>query len=183
MRTNSQDHMRGVTVPPKPSTPLGAPARVGVAQRVIATHPDHAGAVRTLGFLTQADFPADRATVVGRGLTFVERGTGQLPTAGVCGRGALSGLVIGGLTGWLVGLVDLVTPSVATWWLTVNTAVLGAVLGAVTALVGYAATRGRRSFTTTPILRASQYDVQVDADLADHAVRLLAEAQRPSRDG
>ncbi|MEU8230432.1 general stress protein [Actinoplanes sp. NPDC048967] len=165
---------QNVSHPARPSTTSAEPAHVGVAQRVIAVHTDHDSAVRTLKALTDAGFAEDRTTIVGRDLTFVERGTGQLSTAEVTGRGATAGFAIGGLTGWLLGLFDLVTASVATWWLIANAALLGAVLGAVAALLGYAITRGQRSFLTGPTLTAAHFDLQVDADLADSAVRMLA---------
>ena len=165
------------SIPVQPHVTSVAPAHVGVAQRVIAVHSDHHSAVQTLKTLTDAGFPADRTTIVGRDLAFVERGTGLLSTAEVTGRGATAGLAIGGLTGWLLGLFNLATASVATWWLVVNAALLGAVLGAVAALLGYAVTRGRRSFQTEPILTAAHFDLQVDADLADGAVRMLADRE------
>lgn len=174
------DHDRSPGATEVPHAPQPAATKVGVAQRVIAVHQDHDGAERTVQTLTDGGLPAERTVVVGRGLTVVERGTGWLSTAEVTRRGALSGLFIGGLTGWLLGVFGLLTSSVSTWWLTVNAAVLGAVLGAVTALLGYVATRGQRSFSTAPTLRASHYDVLVDADLADQAVRLLA-AERPAQ--
>ena len=146
---------------------------VGVAQRVVAVHPDHEKAEQTVQTLAEAGFPAQRAAIVGRGLTIVDRVTGQPSTADVAGRGAVSGLVVGALVGSLLGLFDLITPTVPVAWLAVNAAILGAVLGAVTGLLGYAFTRGRRSFTTQSRITATHYDVQVDADLADRAVRLL----------
>jgi hypothetical protein len=150
---------------------------LGVAQRVVAVRGDYHDAQRTVQTITEGGLPAERVVVVGRGLTFVERGTGWLSTVDLARRGALSGFVIGGLTGWLLGVFDLLTSSVSTWWLTVNAAILGAVLGAVTALIGYVITRGRRSFSTTPTLHASHFDVLVDADLADQAARILAAEQ------
>lgn len=150
---------------------------LGVAQRVVAVHDDHDDALRTVHTITEGGLPAERVVVVGRGLTFVERGTGWLSTVDLTRRGAMSGLLIGGLTGWLLGVFDLLTSSLSTWWLTVNAAILGAMLGAVTALIGYVITRGRRSFSTTPTLHASHFDVLVDADLADQATRIVTAEQ------
>ncbi|HET6530082.1 MAG TPA: general stress protein [Actinoplanes sp.] len=148
-------------------------ARVGVAQRVIAVHRDHDAAWQTVQKLSDGGFPAHRATIVGRDLAVVERVTGQLSTADVTRRGALSGVVIGALTGWILGLVDLIAPTVPVAWLILNAAILGAVLGAATGLLAYAFTHGRRSVSTPSGITASHYDVQVDAELADRAVRVL----------
>ncbi|PRY20132.1 general stress protein [Pseudosporangium ferrugineum] len=166
--------------PRGPSSADAGEVRVGLAQRVIAVHDDHAGAEATVRLLDDAGFPVHRAAIVGRGLTTVESATGWLSSAEVTGRGAVSGLAVGALTGWILVVVDLVTPAVPSAWLVVNAAVLGAVLGAVIGLIGYAATRGRRSVTTEPKLIATHYDVQVDAELADRAVRLVESQARRS---
>lgn len=175
MKINKHDRARGTTVVPGSSEP--ATTRLGVAQRVVAVHEDHDGAQRTVRALTEGGLPAERMVVVGRGLTFAERGTGLLSTPEVTRRGALSGLIIGGLTGWLLGVFDLLTSSVSTWWLVVNAAILGALLGAVTALIGYVINRGQRSFSAAPTLTAAHFDVLVDADLADQAARMLVVEQ------
>lgn len=148
-------------------------ARVGVAQRVIAVHGDHDAAQHTIQRLADAGFPEHRATIVGRGLAAVDHLTGQLSTADVTRRGAVAGAVIGALTGWILGLVDLIAPTVPLAWLILNAAILGAILGATTGLLGYVFTRGRRSVTTSSGMTARHYDVQVDAELADRAVRAL----------
>jgi hypothetical protein len=170
-RSDPRDGAAGAA--PARSAEDRAGAHVGVAQRVVAVHADHEAAKQTVQELADRGFPAHRATIVGRGLTLVDRVKGQLSTADVAARGAVSGLVVGALVGSLLGLFDLVTPTVPVAWLAVNAAILGAVLGAVTALLGYAFTHGSRSFVMRSGITASHYDVQVDADLADRAVRLL----------
>lgn len=170
---HSGQHNEVARAAAEPSHTVAADARVGVAQRVVAVHPDHESAEQTVQALVDAGLPAHRATIVGRGLITVDRITGQLSTADVTARGAVSGLVVGALVGSLLGTFDLIIATVPVVWLAVNAAILGSVLGAVTALLGYAATQGRRSFATHSGITASHYDVQVDADLADQAVRLL----------
>ncbi|MEV4703171.1 general stress protein [Actinoplanes sp. NPDC049316] len=162
-----------------PSSAGAGDVRVGLAQRVIAVHGDHAAAEATVRLLDEAGFPVHRAAIVGRGLTTMESANGWMSSSEVAGRGALSGVAVGALTGWILAIVDLVDPTVSSAWLVVNAAILGAVLGAAIGLIGYAATRGRRSITTEPKLVATHYDVQVDAELADRAVRLL-ESERPA---
>ena len=73
-----------------PSTPdfPDEQAHVGLAQRIIASHTEHAAAEQTVASLRAAGLPADRATIVGSGLQLQERGRGQLSTADVTGRGA-----------------------------------------------------------------------------------------------
>ncbi|SNY25641.1 general stress protein [Paractinoplanes atraurantiacus] len=146
---------------------------VGVAQRMVAVHTDHRAAQESVAVLDDAGLPAERIAIVGSGLRVVERGQGRLSTADVAGRGAVSGLVVGMLVGWLLSLVGLTTPETSAIWLAVNAGVLGAILGAVVALVGYVATRGNRTFVQPAQIQAEKFGVLVDADLADRAVRAL----------
>lgn len=147
--------------------------RIGVAQRSITDRSDYRTALGVVERLAAAGFPDGRVTVIGTELRELDRHRGQLTTVDVTGRGALSGLLIGAAGGWLLRLFDLTTDSLSTWWLVLNSAVLGAILGAALALLGYVITQGRRSFTSDDPVRAGRFEVMVDADLADQAVRLL----------
>ncbi|GIF01203.1 general stress protein [Paractinoplanes rishiriensis] len=167
-------------MPEIPRQPTGGPresdhddVRIGVAQRSIAARPDYRAAAGIVERLVAAGFSERRVTVIGADLRDVARHRGQLTTVDVTGRGALSGLLIGAAVGWLLRLFDLTTDSLSTWWLVFNTAVLGAILGAAVALLGYVVTQGRRSFTTDDLVRAGEFEVMVDAELADRAVRML----------
>lgn len=77
--------------------------------------------------------------------------------------GAVSGLIVGALVGWLLVLFGAMTPEISALWLTVNAGILGAVLGATVTLLGYLLTRGHRWFTYPPDVRARQHEVLVDA--------------------
>jgi hypothetical protein len=85
----------------------------------------------------------------------------------------LSGLLVGAAVGYLLWLFSLGADGLPAWSPTVVAAALGAVLGAVVALFGYAVTGGRRSFAPDQAVRAGRYEVVVDADLADQAARML----------
>ncbi|MCO8277675.1 hypothetical protein M1L60_44585 [Actinoplanes sp. TRM 88003] len=150
---------------------------IGVAQRTIGTYDDYWSAVGDLDRLRGSDFPVERVTIVAGGLHTVGQEQGQLSTADVTRRGAISGTVIGAATGWMLGLFDLTETSLGLPWLIVNAAILGAVLGAAVALLGYVITRGRRSFVANVPVRADRYHIVVDADLADRAVRMLREGK------
>lgn len=149
-----------------------AATRVGLAQRSIVTCDDYASARRIIAQLGDTGFPVERAAVIGTDLHRVERNRGRLSTADVTGRGALSGLLIGAAVGWLLRLVGVTDSSMYTGWLILNAAVLGGVLGAAVALLGYVITQGKRSFLPDEGVLAGHYDVMVDADLADRAIRL-----------
>ena len=155
-------------------------AQVSVAMRTVGSYERYGEAEQAMNRLAERDFPIERAMIVGRDLEVVERVTGTITAAVATGRGALFGLVIGALTGWLIGLLNLVDPLVAAFWLAVNTALLGAILGAATSMLVYAATKGRRSFTSITGTRARHYDILVDAEVADRAAGLLtAEGSAP----
>jgi uncharacterized membrane protein len=149
--------------------------RVGLARRVIASYPDYRGAERAVQRLSEAEFPVEQTAIVGSGLTLVEKVTGRVSAATVAARSAASGAVVGALLGWLLGLFDLMDPLVAALWLALYGALLGAVIGVAVGLLAYAATRGRRGFTTIGGVRAERYDITVDAESADRAVRVLRE--------
>ena len=54
-------------------------------------------------------------------------------------------------------------------------------LGATVALLGYVLTCGPRWFTYPPDVRGQQYDVLIDAGVADDAVRILHSASSARR--
>lgn len=148
--------------------------RLGVAQRIVATYTDHAAAQETVRRLEAGSVSAERSAIVGIGLHPSEgRYRGRLSTLDVLRRGAASGLVVGALVGWLLEVLGIVTDAVATAWLIADAGLLGALLGACVALIGYAATLGHRSFEAAHLLQVDTYAVLVDADLADAAVRRL----------
>ncbi len=146
---------------------------IGVAQRTIGTYEDYWVARRMVDRLRDGDFPVEQTTVMAAGLHTVDREQGRVSTADVTRRGAVSGLLIGAAVGYILGLFDLTETSLALPWLIVNAAILGAVIGAAVALLGYVITQGRRSFVANQPVRADQYHIVVEADLADRAVRLL----------
>lgn len=150
---------------------------LGVAQRTIGTFDDYWSAHRTVERLKDGDFPVESTIIMAAGLHTVDREQGQVTTADVTRRGAISGLLIGAAVGWMLGLFGLTETSLSLPWLIINAAVLGAVLGAAVALLGYVITQGRRSFMSNQPVRADRYHIIADADLADRAVRLLRDTK------
>lgn len=151
--------------------------RVSVARRVVASYNRYSDAEVATHRLAAMQFPVDRAMIVGRGLEVVQTVTGMVTPRIAAARGALLGLVSGALVGWLLGLFNVVDPLVASSWLAVNAALLGAVVGTAVSLLVYLVTRGRRRFTSIAGTRAQNYDVLVDADLADRAARVIADGE------
>lgn len=96
--------------------------------------------------------------IVGTDLKQVERVTGRLTTGRVALGGALSGLWLG----LFVGLIFSLFGTGSALSIIGSTAIFGLLFGVIWALVGYAATRGRRDFTSVQQVVATKYEVLVE---------------------
>ena len=137
----------------------------------LAVYDDYAAAQKTVDFLSDNEFPVQQLMIVGTDLKRIERITGRLTT----GRVALGGLLSGLWLGLFVGLVLSLFGEDDDFWATlVATLLFGAVFGIVWALVGYAATRGQRDFSSVTQVVATKYEVLVEHKSAALARELLA---------
>ncbi len=127
-------------------------------------------AQRAVDYLSDNEFAVQNCMIVGTDLKQVERVTGRLTTGRVALGGALSGLWVG----LFVGLIFSFFGRGNTVSIIVATVAIGALFGVVWALVGYAATRGRRDFTSVSQVVATRYEVLVEHKLAAQARELLA---------
>ena len=128
-------------------------------------------AQRAVDFLSDHQFPVENCMIVGTDLRQVERVTGRLTT----GRVALGGLLSGVWLGLFVGLIFSLFGSGNGAAIIASTAVFGALFGVIWALVGYAATRGRRDFTSVSQVVATRYEVLVEHKHAAAGRELLAQ--------
>ena len=155
------------------STPSGPPSarplRLEFPQS-LAVYDDYETAQRTVDFLADEKFPVEHCMIVGTDLKRVERITGRLTT----GRVALGGALSGAWLGLFVGLVLSLFAEGAAWAMIGSTVVFGVFFGVVWALVGYAAARGRRDFSSVTQVVATRYEVLVEHKLAAQARELLA---------
>ena len=143
---------------------LDFPMSLGVYER-------YDEAQRAVDFLSDNDFPVQNCMIVGTDLKQVERVTGRLTTGRVALGGALSGAWLGlfvGLIFALFGEENLVT-------MILSTALFGALFGLVWALIGYAAARGRRDFTSVSQVVATRYEVLVEHKHAQAGRDLLSQ--------
>ena len=108
--------------------------------------------------------------IVGTDLRQVERVTGRLTRGRVIGAGALSGMWMG----LFVGLIFALFVQNSSTWAVLATVAFGAAFGTVWALLGYAATKGRRDFTSVSQVVATRYEVLVEHRLAEQGRALLA---------
>ncbi len=142
----------------------------------VGTYDTYADAQRAVDFLSDSEFPVQHVTIVGNDLRMVERVTGRLTQ----NRVALGGAAGGAWWGLFIGtmLVLFSTGTYSAPLLVLLTVLIGAVFGAVFGLIGYAATGGRRDFTSTSSVVATSYDVLCEHTHADAARDVLGRLSR-----
>ncbi|MGI8524163.1 MAG: general stress protein [Nocardioides sp.] len=155
----------------------GTPTGLGAAglslefPQSLGVYADYAAAQKAVDFLSDHEFPVQNCMIVGTELKQVERITGRLTTGKVALGGALSGLWFGAFVGLIFTLFDTNGSFVTV----LTTALFGVLFGLVWALVGYAATRGRRDFSSVTAVVATRYEVLVEHGKLADAQRLLAQ--------
>ncbi len=137
----------------------------------LGVYDDYADAQRVVDHLSDQGFPVENCLIVGTDLKQVERVTGRLTTGRVAAGGALSGLWLG----LFVGLIFSLFGTGNTYSIILSTAVFGALFGLTWAMIGYAATRGRRDFTSIQQVVATKYEVLVEHKFAAQGRELLAD--------
>lgn len=171
-----------------PSGPAGRPATpsgdghspdFGPPTVTIGTYPDYPSAQGVVDYLADNQFPVERSAIVGTNLALVETVLGRLTT----GRAALIGAGTGAWFGLFLGLLFGIFTA-GNWVAVILVGLaIGAIWGAVFGAVAHAMTGGQRDFTSSSALRAGQYAVIVDADLANQARQLLGRMQVASMGG
>lgn len=161
------------------TTPFGGPARSAPGLPNLPTPPTgwpvgsyatYAEAQRAVDHLADADFPVRDVTIVGVDLMLVERVIGRLTWRRVLLSGAASGAWLGIFVGLLLGVFS---PEASVAGTIVVGLVSGVLFGLVFAAVGYAASRGRRDFTSASQLVAGRYDVLCQPRNAEKAREML----------
>jgi hypothetical protein len=137
----------------------------------LGVYDDYADAQRAVDHLSDHGFPVENCMIVGTDLKQVERVTGRLTTGRVALGGALSGLWLG----LFVGLIFSLFGTGETLTIIVSTGLFGVLFGVIWALVGYAATQGRRDFTSIQQVVATRYEVLVEHKYLAEGRALLAE--------
>jgi hypothetical protein len=136
----------------------------------LGVYDDYASAQKAVDFLSDKEFPVENCMIVGTDLKQVERITGRLTTGKVALGGAATGLWFGLFVGLVFSLFDS-----GGFGTIVTTGLFGVLFGVVWALLGYAATRGQRDFSSVRIVVATRYEVLVEHKLLARAQELLAE--------
>ncbi|WP_435742323.1 general stress protein [Nocardioides sp. SYSU DS0663] len=153
---------------------LGGPGRSPLGldfPQSLAVYEDYAAAQKAVDFLSDRKFPVEHCMIVGTDLKRVERITGRLST----GKVALSGVLSGAWLGLFVGLLFGLFTEEGLTRILLSTVIFGALFGLIWALAGYAATRGRRDFSSVAQIVATRYEVLVEHKVAAQARELLGE--------
>jgi hypothetical protein len=129
-------------------------------------------AQKSVDFLSDHEFPVENCMIVGTDLKQVERVTGRLTTGRVALGGLLSGVWMGLFIGLIFSFFGTGKDGLA---IILSTVAVGALFGVIWALVGYAATRGQRDFSSVSRIVATRYEVLVEHKLAARGRELLAQ--------
>ena len=123
----------------------------------VGSYDSYEQAQAAVDYLSDEKFPVENVTIIGSDLRMIEKVTGRLTT----GRAVAAGAAAGAWWGLFVGLLlGIFSADGGAWVGTVLGGLLiGLAFGAAFGGMGYAATRGRRDFTSTSKIVASRYDV------------------------
>ncbi len=138
----------------------------------VGSNDSYEQAQAAVDFLSDEKFAVENVTIIGTDLRMIERVTGRL----TMGRAAAAGAAAGAWWGLFVGLLLGIFSADGSQWVgSVLTGLLiGLAFGAAFGAAGYAATRGRRDFTSTSKITANRYDVMCDPAHAEDARAHLA---------
>jgi len=137
----------------------------------LGVYDQYAEAQKAVDYLSDHEFPVENCMIVGTELKQMERVTGRLTTS----RVALGGLLSGAWLGTFVGLVLSFFDNGNALVTILSTLLFGALFGVIWALVGYAATRGQRDFSSVSRIVATRYEVLVEHKLAAQGRELLTQ--------
>jgi hypothetical protein len=138
----------------------------------VGSYDSYVQAQAAVDYLSDEKFPVENVTIIGTDLKQIEQVTGRLTTGRAIAAGAAGGAWWGLFVGLLLGIF---ATDGADWIGSVLTGlVIGLVFGALFGWMGYAATRGRRDFTSTSKILASRYDVMCNPARAEEARAHLA---------
>ena len=138
----------------------------------VGSYDDYPKAQAAVDYLSDEKFPVENVTIIGSDLRMVERVTGRLSWGRAIGAGAAGGAWWGLFVGLLLGIFS---KSGTAWVGSVIAGLLiGLAFGAAFGAMGYAATRGKRDFTSTSQIVAARYDVMCAPGQAEQAKEMLA---------
>lgn len=144
----------------------------------LGVYDDYADAQKVVDFLSDHEFPVENVLIVGTDLKQVERVTGRLTWGRVLAAGAGSGAWLGLLIGLILSIFAKESNALAALF---GGILFGVVFGLISAVLGYAATKGRRDFSSVQKVVATKYEVLVEhKHLADGQALLATMPGNPA---
>ena len=138
----------------------------------VGSYDSYERAQAAVDHLSDEKFPVEDVTIIGSDLRMIEKVTGRMTMGRALAAGAAGGAWWGLFVGLLLGIF---AEDGSNWLGSVLTGLLiGLVFGAAFGAMGYAATQGRRDFTSTSRITASRYDVMCQPASAQQAREILA---------
>jgi len=135
----------------------------------VGSYTSYLDAQKAVDYLADQQFPVQHVSIVGNDLKMVERVTGRLSYPRVALSGALSGMWFGLFVGVMLSFFS---PTGGAFSI-ITSVLMGAAFFMLFGIVTYAMQRGKRDFTSTSQVVASNYDVIVAYEAAQEARRLL----------
>jgi hypothetical protein len=155
---------------PKAGSPNGPDdARMVPVGDTVGSYTSYLDAQKAVDYLADQQFPVQMVSIVGNELKMVERVTGRLSYPRVALSGALSGMWFGLFVGVMLSFF---APSPG-YFSILASVLMGAAFFMLFGIVTYAMQRGKRDFTSTSQVVATNYDVVVSVEAAHEARRLL----------
>ncbi|MFP3578200.1 general stress protein [Arthrobacter sp. fls2-241-R2A-200] len=153
---------------------FGAPKALEESRSVpqgdtVGSYTSYLDAQKAVDYLADQQFPVQHVSIVGNDLKMVERVTGRLSYPRVALSGALSGMWFGLFVGVMLSFF---TPAGGPFSI-ITSVLMGAAFFMLFGIVTYATQRGKRDFTSTSQVVATNYDVIVAFEAAHEARRLL----------
>lgn len=137
--------------------------------RSLGVYSTYAEVQTVVDLLADNEFPVQHTMIVGTDLKLIERVTGRKTWGRVIGNGVLSGLWMGLFMGLL--FVLLTNQPVL---MLLTTVIMGVIFFTVWSAVGYAASGGKRDFTSMTATIPMQYELMVEHTHAGAAREILA---------
>ncbi len=135
----------------------------------VGSYNSYLDAQKAVDYLADQQFPVQMVSIVGNDLKMVERVTGRLTYPRVALSGALSGMWFGLFVGIMLSFFSTTDGAFSI----MTSVLMGAAFFMLFGIVTYAMQRGKRDFTSTNQVVATNYDVVVSFEAANEARRLL----------
>ncbi|MDJ0354132.1 general stress protein [Pseudarthrobacter sp. PH31-O2] len=144
----------------------------------VGSYNSYLDAQKAVDYLADQQFPVQMVSIVGNDLKMVERVTGRLTYPRVALSGALSGMWFGLFVGIMLSFFSTTDGAFSI----MTSVLMGAAFFMLFGIVTYAMQRGKRDFTSTSQVVATNYDVVVSFEAANDARRLLHQLPMTQQD-